>query len=214
MGVDRCQQCNNHRSTLHALASRESRRTKPDRSSHTNYRYLSTPEKIDRLHDLRHENRIGQRKLDRLQAKLASLTASHGVSMDENTSSDLHKIMEEEEEQVLGRFPRGSFQHIFWQQQKEAASQSGKDKQGMRWHPLMVKWCLYLRHQSSKAYETLRQSGCVQLPSQRTLRDYTHCVKAGAGFSTEVDCQLMQAANLVTTPWGARPKLPLVIFSR
>ncbi len=29
------------------------------------------------------------------------------------------------------------------------------------------------RHQSSKAYETPRQSGCIQLPSQRTFRDYT-----------------------------------------
>ena len=34
------------------------------------------------------------------------------------------------------------------------------------------------------------------MPSQRTLRDYTNCVKAAAGFSTEVDILLMQAANV------------------
>ena len=64
----------------------------------------------------------------------------------------------------------------------------------------MMKWCLYLHHQSSKAYDTLRESGCIHLPSQRTLRDYTHCVQSGAGFSAEVDRQLLQAANFRSCP--------------
>lgn len=37
------------------------------------------------------------------------------------------------------------------------------------------------------AYELLCQSGCLTLPSQHTLRDYTHHVKSDVGFSTEVD---------------------------
>ncbi len=36
---------------------------------------------------------------------------------------------------------------------------------------------------SSGTYETLRSSGCVKLPPQRTLRDYTHYIKASAGHS-------------------------------
>ena len=59
----------------------------------------------------------------------------------------------------------------------------------MRWHPATIKWCLFLRHQSSRAYETLRQSGCIHLPSQCTLRDYSQCVKSTAGFSEAVDSQ-------------------------
>ena len=199
-GVDRCQKCTDYRSTLHALASRENRRTKPDIASHTNYRYLSTPEKLDRLHDLRHKNRLAQMKVERLQAKITRITASIGVPLDDSTTSDLHQIMLEEEEQVAQKFPPGSFQDIFWQQQKEAASRSGKEKRRMRWHPLMIKWCLYLRHQPSKAYETLRESGCIHLQSQRTLRDYTHCVQSSAGFSAEVDRQLLQAANFRSCP--------------
>ena len=31
------------------------------------------------------------------------------------------------------------------------------------------------------------------MPSERILRDNTHCVKSGNGFSTEVDKQLMLA---------------------
>ena len=62
----------------------------------------------------------------------------------------------------------------------------------------MVRWCIYLRHLSSGAYETLRESGAVKLPSQRTLRDYTYHTKAVVGFSNGVDEQLKIAANLPT----------------
>ena len=60
----------------------------------------------------------------------------------------------------------------------------------------MIKWCIYLRAHSQGAYETLRQSKCIQLPSQRTLRDYTHHLKPGPGYSAGVDIQLQSAANL------------------
>ena len=70
----------------------------------------------------------------------------------------------------------------------------------MRWHPLMIRWCLYLQHLSNKAYDTLRASGCVHLPSQRTLRDYSHCYESGTGFSDTVDEQILRAAKLSTSP--------------
>ena len=116
--------------------------------------------------------------------------------MDE-TSSDMACIMKEEHVAVQKKYPPNSFQWNFWNQQRQAAERSPK---GMRWHPLMIKWCIYLRHLSSKAYETLRDSGYISLPSQRTLRDYTNCVKATTGFSYEVDKQLMQAANVESCP--------------
>ena len=64
----------------------------------------------------------------------------------------------------------------------------------------MIKWCIHLQHHSSGCYEALRKSGCISLPSQRTLRDYTHIAAAGSGFSTAVDQQLIDAAELVTCP--------------
>ena len=79
---------------------------------------------------------------------------------------------------------------------KGVCSQSWK---GIRWHPLIIRWCPYLRHQSSKVYETFRDSS-IALPSQRTIRDYSNAIESGAGFSFEVDCQLVQATNLTTNP--------------
>lgn len=50
------------------------------------------------------------------------------------------------------------------------------------------------------AYEMLYRSGCIRLPSQRTLRDYTYYVKASTGFSKEVDEMLMKAADITACP--------------
>ena len=85
-----------------------------------------------------------------------------------------------------------ALQRVFFQQQLESSSKNNAC--GMMWHPLMIRWCIYLLHQLQGAYETLRR--VVALPSQRTLRDYTHHVPPTPGFSAEVDCQLINAANL------------------
>ena len=52
------------------------------------------------------------------------------------------------------------------------------------------------RHKSSSAYSHLRESGVLSLPSQRTLRDYTHYISTGAGFSAATDQQLLEHANV------------------
>ena len=59
----------------------------------------------------------------------------------------------------------------------------------------LVKWCLYLRHVSSRAYEVLRNSGVVTLLYQRTLRDYTHFVESVPGFSADLDETLMEVSK-------------------
>ena len=51
--------------------------------------------------------------------------------------TSLHAIMMEENKGILEEFPKGSFAHLFWQQQLEAATR--KDKRGIQWDLLMVK---------------------------------------------------------------------------
>ena len=101
-----------------------------------------------------------------------------------------------------------TMQELFWKQQLEAATR--KDQRGMRWHPLMIRWCLYIHYRSSGAYEALRQSGVLKLPIQRTLRDYSHHTEAAPGFSAEVDAMLMRAAEVTTCP--ERNKVVLLLL--
>ena len=43
--------------------------------------------------------------------------------------------------------------------------------------------------------DALQMLGCIQLPTQRTLRDY---IKLSSGFSADVDKMLMDAARVTT----------------
>ena len=47
-----------------------------------------------------------------------------------------------------------------------------------------------------KSYEQLQKSGYIKLPSQSTLRDYTHHIPGKVGFSAEVDEYIVDVAFL------------------
>ena len=65
---------------------------------------------------------------------------------------------------------------------------------------MMIRWCLNLKLLSSSSYHTLRTSGFLKLPSQRTLRDYTHFFKSKAGFQMEVEEMLVRDIKLDELP--------------
>jgi len=93
---------------------------------------------------MHHQHRILSKQNDRLKRKIAALSEVVGISLDEDSHNDLKEIVKSESTRFLDDLPAGSIQKIFWQQQVEAASL--KNARNMRWHPLMIRWCLYLRH--------------------------------------------------------------------
>ena len=151
-----------------------------DPASHVNYKFLTSAELKERLRSLHANVRSTTRKVDRLKKKLSEVIEQHGCQLDAESDCDMREIMKVNSQSIAEKYRR-----VFWEQQMKAASQN--DARQMRWHPAMIKWCLYLRHRSSGAYETLRKTGCIYLPSQRTLRDYTHVAGSRMGFSKEVD---------------------------
>ena len=86
---------------------------------------------------------VVSKQRDRLKKKIAAASEVVGVSLDEEAHEDL-KVLTSESARFHEDLPADSFKRIFWEQQLEAASQ--KDARTMRWHPLMIRWCLYLRH--------------------------------------------------------------------
>jgi hypothetical protein len=64
----------------------------------------------------------------------------------------------------------------------------------------MIRWCLNLKLKSSGAYGALRSSGVLVLPSERTLRDYTHWIKADSGFVNAVEKQMMDEVKMDSLP--------------
>lgn len=123
------------------------------------------------------------------QAKLslAKHIQSHGVKLDANTSNDVLSIMEANKEKGGGN--DNQFCKLYWEQQLKARSLKGK--QGMSWHPTIIRWCLYLHHRSSGAYTNLQNLGVISIPSERTLWDYRHFNASTSGFSKDTDLQLL-----------------------
>ena len=99
---------------------------------------------------------------------------------------------------MRNHFPPGTFQRIFWDQQVEALKL--RNPRQVRWHPMIIKWCLSIKLRSSSTYNALRSSNVITLPSERALRDYTHFIKPHTGFSYEVDQQLQREAKLDSIP--------------
>ena len=75
------------------------------------------------------------------------------------------------------------FMELFWQQQKKMFSSSAT---GVRFHPMIIRYCLSLAAKSPSCYEELRNSGILVLPSQRTLRDYRNFIRPKRGFQESV----------------------------
>ena len=126
------------------------------------FRYLEPCELKKRLHNMHNSLTMMKVKIARLE-KLKQSIIIKGVQLDEARHTDMVELMESSNKKVHDNYSETSFQRSFWNQQQKAAMHS--NSKSMRWHPLMIKWCLYMRHCSSRAYETLRSSGVLQLPS-------------------------------------------------
>ena len=85
------------------------------------------------------------------------------------------------------------FMSRFWQQQKKLFSSS---KTGVRYHPIIVRYCLSLAAKSPSCDEELRNSNILVMPRQRTLRDYNNFVRQKRGFQGHVVEELQSLTNM------------------
>ena len=138
------------------------------------------------------------KEIELLKSKSRESTNRCGIYVTKEFEDDLIKIMEENNDQICQKYPSDSFHQLFWSQQLEALRV--QDKRQIRWHPMMIRWCLSLKLISSASYHALRSSNLLILSSEQTLRDYTHHVKAKPGFQPEIDEQLCRDAKLDSIP--------------
>lgn len=88
------------------------------------------------------------------------------------------------------QFEEGSFECIPWEEQ------TLKEKRQMKWHPLIIRFALVLRYVSTSGYRVAANSGFLSLPSERTLRDYTHWCSVKDGVQMPF-IKLVQITSLV-----------------
>lgn len=68
---------------------------------------------------------------------------------------------------------------------KDQAMALQKPAKQMKWHPLVIQWCLKLYCKSHSIYESMRSSGALKLPSGRTLSDYKNFNTPKSGWNSE-----------------------------
>ncbi len=173
----KCEGCKSYRDVLRALHSRTARMSVCDSSmhtavsSHTNYRYLKPYQLRKRLANIKGKLDSKQQETARLKAKLQKATEQEGVIIDQPLEKDLEMILQEKWDHIKDQYPEDSFHRLFWEQQIGALK--AKERKQIRWHPMLIRWCLSMKLLSPAAYRALRSSGLLVLPSERTLRDYT-----------------------------------------
>lgn len=109
----KCLKCVSYRASLRTMYTRwqKSVASSPTRhtcsTSHTNFRYLSTPQKKRRMDSLRARAASAERKLDNLRKKIDASTNNKGVTVDDDLHQDLSKIVEEQTPSIHEQFPEG-----------------------------------------------------------------------------------------------------------
>ena len=118
----------------------------------------------------------------------------HGHDLCKSDIEGLSELVADCADHIKQHFPdENSFQRSFIEQLMKYSKM--KDKRGMRWHPTIIKWCLYIKSKSTKAYEAMRDSGFINLPNSPTLFDYSHFTRSKCGLSVDVIKHLQAEAR-------------------
>ena len=123
------------------------------------------------------ENKLRQAEINRVRNEMKT----SGIKVDAEFESDIQHIMKNNIDNAL------PFMKMFWKEQKKAFEDN---KNVSKYHPMIIRFCLWLA-----AYEELRNSKILQLPSKRTLRDYRNAIKPTAAFNKDVINELTIAAS-------------------
>ena len=142
---------------------------------------LTSPERIKvTIQSYRIENKMLKSEIQNLQHEISKSS----MRIDDGLSADLIKIMSNAEKSEVSPFMK-----FFWEEQQKYINVSCKTS--IRYHPMIIRYCLALQAKSAAAYNEMRfdektGTGFVVLPSQRRLRDYKNYIHPKQGFNHEI----------------------------
>ena len=132
------------------------------------------------------EQRLRCSELERELCEMRSELQKSSINVDHELSNDFAKLLSSSNNEIT------PFMSLFWQQQQKLFSSSAT---GVRYHPMIIRFCLSLAAKSPSCYEELRNSGVLTLPSQRRLKDYRNAIKPQRGFNGKVIEELKAISN-------------------
>ena len=126
------------------------------------------------------------------------------VPVSPNLHEDLNHIIKENTEQMT------PFMKLFWEEQQKYITTS---RSAVRYHPMIIRYCLALSAKSPQAYEDLRHNpktgtGILVLPSRRRLREYKNYIRPERGFNPHIINEL----NVKTSKFSDSEKYVVLLF--
>ena len=185
----RCKQCIQKRGALrkrrHSAVNTKIDYTLDTPLSANTKHSLMSPEQLKcKIKALQKNRRSQDGRIRTLQQKLQDSIDKEAHQMSPGDTREINKMVKDCDGLVREQWPdENSFQRLFWEEQLKY--NAAKSASGMRWHPMIIKWCLHLKTKSSAAYNALRDTGFIKLPSMRTLYNYSHFMQAGCGISVD-----------------------------
>ena len=164
--------------------------------SHTNIRYLTIPQLHERIRNLSISRRAAINKAARYSVVIDRMIAQNGVAV----NNDQHLLLKEVIENNSPSFTEGTPQALLWQQQIEQASKC--NKRSMRWHPLIIRWCLSIYHSSPAAYRQMasKRNNFIILPHVNTLKKYINFTEPVSGFNPDIIDRLVENSHIGDIP--------------
>lgn len=144
----------------------------------------------DRLKITIQQHRLKCNQFEKEIEKMQEALKKSSVNIDSELSRDFTNIMSDVDKKKVS-----PFMNLFWQQQKKLFTANAY---GVRYHPMLIRFCLSLACKSSSTYNELRDSGVLTLPSLRTLRDYKNCIKPQTGFHPDIINELISQTKHYT----------------
>ncbi|PFX17055.1 Transposable element P transposase [Stylophora pistillata] len=145
------------------------------------------------------EQRLKCAELEQELNEMRAAIVKTNIEVDHELSNDFAKIFDEADDKIT------PFMSLFWQQQKKLFSSS---RTGVRYHPMIIRFCLSLAAKSPSCYEELRNSKVLVLPSQRRLKDYPNAIRPQRGFQEEI----VQELNSLTDTYFDVQRCVVLLF--
>ena len=155
-------------------------------SSRRSFVNLSKESAVARLRALSGQVKAKNTRINTLQTSVLQMQKSLD-SESIPVTEDQHVMLKnaiEEDMIALKQLQETSPQKIFWEQQKKYLECKGP--QGMRWHPLLIRWGISLFMKSPAVYRNINKSGFIKLPHGKTIQAYLKFTDSEPDLDPEV----------------------------
>ena len=194
----RCQSCIRYPGTLRKKESDVRKNTSnpsPNKdliSNHKTHSTMSKEELCEKIDTLQKKRRSLNSQINTLQ-EIVQKHITEAEILTESENSDVNELVQECTPSVESEWPAESFQRLFWEEQLKYNKL--KDPRGMRWHPMIIKWAIYIKSKGTKAYEAVTNAGFIKMPNIRTLYNYSHFTDSKCGINPQVLEQMIKEAK-------------------